>query len=135
MSTAATETISGEELQKTAAISLKDALYGRLLGLTALKGGGFSGEYGYGATMSVRGAQTTTENNLLILVDGIERSIDYMTLDEVESVTILKDAAATALYGYQGVNGAILVKPNVERLMASTMCQCLTTISLLLILK
>ena len=43
MSTAATETISGEELQKTAAVSLKDALYGRLLGLTALKGGGFVG--------------------------------------------------------------------------------------------
>ena len=110
LSTAATETISGEELQKTAAISLKDALYGRLLGLTALKNGGFSGENGYGATMNIRGTQTTTENNLLILVDGIERSIDYMTLDEVESVTILKDAAATALYGYQGVNGAILVK-------------------------
>lgn len=110
MSTAATETISKEELQKTAAVSLKDALYGRLLGLTALKNGGFVGEYGYGANMSIRGNQTTTENNLLILVDGIERSIDYMTLDEVESVTILKDAAATALYGYQGANGAILVK-------------------------
>ena len=110
MSTAATETISGEELQKTAAVSLKDALYGRLLGLTALKNGGFVGDYGYGANMNVRGTQTTTENNLLILVDGIERSIDYMTLDEVESVTILRDAAATALYGYQGANGAILVK-------------------------
>lgn len=110
MSTAATETISGEELQKTAAVSLKDALYGRLLGLTALKSGGFVGETGYGATMNVRGAQTTTENNLLILVDGIERSIDYMTLDEVESVTILRDAAATALFGYQATNGAILVK-------------------------
>ena len=110
MSTAATETISGEELQKTAAVSLKDALYGRLLGLTALKGGGFVGEYGYGANMNVRGVQTTTENNLLILVDGIERSIDYITLEEVESVTVLRDAAATALYGYQGINGAILVK-------------------------
>ncbi len=110
MSTAATETISGEELQKTAAISLKDALYGRLLGLTALKKGGFAGDNDYGATMSVRAKQTTTESNLLILVDGIERSIDYITIEEVESVTILKDAAATALYGYQGANGAILVK-------------------------
>ncbi len=110
MSTASTETVSGEELQKTAAVSLKDALYGRLLGLTALKEGGFVGESGYGATMSIRAAQTTTENDILILVDGIERSIDYMTVAEVESVTILRDAAATALFGYQGVNGAILVK-------------------------
>ncbi len=110
LSTAAMQTISGEELQKTCAISLKDALYGRLLGLTALKQGGFSGDNGYGATMNIRGKQTTSENGLLILVDGIERSIDYMTLDEVESVTVLRDAAAVALYGYQGVNGAILVK-------------------------
>lgn len=109
-STAATQTISGEELEKTAAISLKDALYGRLLGLTALKQGGFSGSDGYGATMSIRGNQTTSENNILILVDGIERSIDYMTIAEVESVTVLRDAAAVALYGYQGINGAILVK-------------------------
>ena len=98
------------ELKKTAAITLKDALYGKLLGLTALKKGGFSGDYGYGATMNIRGVQSTSENGVLILVDGIERSIDYLTLDEVESVTVLKDAAAVALYGYEGVNGALLVK-------------------------
>jgi TonB-linked SusC/RagA family outer membrane protein len=110
LSTAASQTISGDELQKTAAISLKDALYGRLLGLTALKNGRFSGEDGYGANMNVRGAQTTSENNMLILVDGIKRSIDYITVDEVESVTVLRDAAAVALWGDEGVNGAILVK-------------------------
>lgn len=110
LSTAATQTITGEELQKTAAISLKDALYGRLLGLTALKNGGFSGDYGYGANMNIRGTQTTSENNMLILVDGIKRGIDYMTVEEVESVTVLRDAASVALLGYEGVNGAILVK-------------------------
>ncbi len=110
LSTAATQTITGEELQKTAAISLSDALYGRLLGLTTLKNGGFSGDYGYGANMNIRGSQTTSENNMLILVDGIKRSIDYLTVDEVESVTVLRDAAAVAMLGYEGVNGAILVK-------------------------
>ena len=110
LTTASTQTISGDELKKTAAITLKDALYGKLLGLTALKKGGFSGDYGYGATMNIRGVQSTSENGVLILVDGIERSIDYLTLDEVESVTVLKDAAAVALYGYEGVNGALLVK-------------------------
>lgn len=110
LSTAATQTISGEELQKTSAISLKEALYGRLLGLTVLNPGGYVGTSGSGAKFNIRGVQTTTENSVLILVDGIERSIDYLTVDEVESVTVLRDAAAVALYGYQGTNGAILIK-------------------------
>ena len=97
-------------MKKTAAITLKEALSGKLLGLTALNKRGFAGDYGDGATMNIRGVQSTSENGVLILVDGIERSIDYLTLDEVESVTVLKDAAAVALYGYEGVNGAVLVK-------------------------
>lgn len=109
--TASTMTITGEELKQTSAINLQDALYGRLLGLTAIKTGGFSGNANYGASFNIRGIQTLTdENNVLILVDGFERPIDRLTLDEVESVTVLKDAAATALYGYRGINGAILVK-------------------------
>jgi TonB-linked SusC/RagA family outer membrane protein len=108
-STASIYTISGEELQKTAALNLQDALYGKLLGLTVMKNGGFSGDGVYGGSFNIRGTQTTTENNVLILVDGLERYIDRMSVDEVESVTVLKDAAAVALYGYRGINGAILV--------------------------
>ncbi|MBP3218857.1 MAG: SusC/RagA family TonB-linked outer membrane protein [Prevotella sp.] len=110
LSTVASQTISGEELQKTAALTLKDALYGRLLGLTALKNGKFEGESDFGARLNIRGTNSTSENKMLILVDGIERSIDHLTLNEIESVTVLRDGAATALYGYEGVNGAILVK-------------------------
>ncbi len=107
---AAVSIITAEELQQTSAINLSDALYGRLLGLTAMKTGGFSGDDNYGAWFNVRGYQTLSENNVLILVDGIPRSIDRLTVDEVESVTVLKDGAAVALLGYKGVNGAILVK-------------------------
>lgn len=113
LSSAAVSIITSEELQQTAAINLSDALYGRLLGLTALKTGGFSGDDGYGAAwLNIRGFQSSGDfgNNVLILVDGMQRPIDRMTVDEVESVTVLKDAAAVALLGYQGVNGAILVK-------------------------
>lgn len=109
-STASTYTVSGEELQKTAAINLQDALYGKLLGLTAIKNAGFSGNGGYGGSFNIRGTQTTTENDVLILVDGLERPIDRMSVDEVEYVVVLKDAAAVALYGYRGINGAVLVK-------------------------
>ena len=109
-STASTYTISGDELRSTAAINLADALYGKLSGLTALKTGGFSGDEGYGANFNIRGNQTLTENGILILVDGVPRSIDRLTVDEVESVTVLKDAPAVGLLGYKGVNGAILVE-------------------------
>lgn len=109
-STAAVTIITGDELKQTAAINLSDALYGRLLGLSAFKTGGFSGDDGYGSWFNIRGNQTTSENNVLVLVDGIKRSIDRLTVDEVESVTVLKDAAAVALLGYKGVNGALLVK-------------------------
>ena len=61
LTTAATYTITAEELRRTSAISLADALYGKLLGLTALQNTGFKGEEGRGASFNIRGAQTTGE--------------------------------------------------------------------------
>lgn len=101
--------VSDKELRASGAINLSDALYGRLLGLTALKTGGFEGDDNYGANFNIRGYQTFSENGILILVDGIRRPIDRLTVDEVESVTVLKDAAAVALLGYEGINGALFV--------------------------
>lgn len=109
LSTAAAVTISGEELQQTSANNLAQALYGRLPGLTALSQGGFSGDENKGASFNIRGYHTLNDKSILILVDGYERPIDRLSVEEVESVTILKDAAATALLGHAGVNGAILV--------------------------
>ena len=110
LTTAATTTITAEELRRTSAISLADALYGKLLGLNAFQNTGFKGEEGRGATFNIRGVQTTGEKDILILVDGVERPIDRLTVEEVESVTVLKDAAAVALYGHEAVNGVLLVK-------------------------
>ena len=110
LTTAATYTITAEELRRTSAISLADALYGKLLGLTALQNTGFKGEEGRGASFNIRGAQTTGETDILILVDGVERPIDRLSVEEVESVTVLRDAAAVALYGHEGINGVLLVK-------------------------
>lgn len=108
--TAATYTITAEELSHTSAISLADALYGKLPGLIALQNTGFKGEEGKGASFSIRGVQTTGEKDILVLVDGVERPIDRITVEEVESVTVLKDAAAVAMYGHEGINGVLLVK-------------------------
>lgn len=109
LTTAATYTITAEELSHTSAISLADALYGKLVGLTAVQNTGFKGEEGKGASFNIRGVQTTGEKDILILVDGIERPIDRLSVEEVESVTVLKDAAAVALYGHEGINGVLLV--------------------------
>ena len=110
LTTAATYTITAEELGRTSAISLADALYGKLLGLTAVQNTGFKGEEEKGASFNIRGVQTTGEKDILILVDGIERPIDRLSVEEVESVTVLRDAAAVALYGHEGINGVLLVK-------------------------
>lgn len=110
LTTAAVTTITAEELRRTSAISLADALYGKLLGLNAYQNTGFKGEEGRGATFNIRGVQTTGERDILILVDGVERPIDRLTVEEVESVTVLKDAAAVALYGHEAINGVLLVK-------------------------
>ena len=110
LTTAAAYTITAEELSHTSAISLADALYGKLLGLTAVQNTGFKGEENTGASFNIRGAQTTGETDILILVDGVERPIDRLTVEEVESVTVLRDAAAVAMYGHEGINGVLLVK-------------------------
>lgn len=119
LSTASTMTITGEELSHTSAVSLSEALYGKLLGLTVLSKGGWVGDEDFGATYNIRGIQTYSDDGnsitdekhtILILVDGYERPINRMSVNEVESVTVLKDAAAVALLGHKAVNGAILVK-------------------------
>ncbi|MCR5408771.1 MAG: SusC/RagA family TonB-linked outer membrane protein [Bacteroidales bacterium] len=110
LTTAATYTITAEELSRTSAISLADALYGKLLGLTAIQNTGFKGEEDRGASFNIRGIQTTGETSILILVDGFERPIDRLSVEEVESVTVLRDAAAVAMYGHEGINGVLLVK-------------------------
>ncbi len=114
LTTASAYTITAEELSHTSAISLADALYGKLPGLVAVQNTGFKGEENRGASFNIRGIQTTGANNgekdILILVDGVERPIDRLTVEEIESVTVLKDAAATALYGHEAVNGVLLVK-------------------------
>ena len=60
-------------------------------------------------TFYVRGLQSLSSSTPLVLVDGLERDMSLVSPEEVESVSILKDAAAVALYGYKGVNGAILI--------------------------
>ena len=106
-STASISTVYNEEFDKRTAKNISQSLYGHGLGLVTLQNGG-----NYAAaepTFYVRGLQSLSSSSPLILVDGLERDMNLVSPEEVESVSILKDAAAVALYGYKGINGAILV--------------------------
>lgn len=108
--TGAISTVASADLRKTTSTRLDNALAGRVSGLSSMQSGG--GQPGVdGATMYLRGAATTNGKSPLILVDGVERdNIRTIDMNEVESISVLKDASATALYGVQGANGVILIQ-------------------------
>ena len=96
------------EVKRSTSANLSTAIAGRISGLTALQTGGRPG-FDY-STLYLRGAATTNETDPLILIDGVARE-NMNTLDpaEIETISVLKDASATALFGVQGANGVILI--------------------------
>lgn len=106
--TVSAASVSGAELRKTHTTSLSNTLIGRLPGLAIMNNGG---EPGFDdPDVFIRGRHTTGNNGQLVLVDGIQiNSLSYLSVDEIESVTVLKDAAALALFGAKAANGALLV--------------------------
>ncbi len=106
-STTATASASASDLSHKKTINPSNILYGQIAGLQVLQNA--NNAWNDGATLYVRGLGTTSSNAPLILVDGIERSLDVITVDEIESVTVLKEAVSTALYGIRGANGVVLV--------------------------
>jgi TonB-linked SusC/RagA family outer membrane protein len=105
--TGAISSIATKEIKQSPAANLAVSLAGRLPGLTAIQR---SGEPGRDATsLFIRGQGTTNGQAPLILVDGVERELTYIDPNEVASVTILKDASSTAIFGIRGANGVILV--------------------------
>lgn len=105
--TGAIASIQTKEIKQSPAANLAVTLAGRLPGLTALQR---SGEPGRDHTaLFLRGMGTLNGTAPIILVDGVEREMTYIDPNEVESVSILKDASSTALFGVRGANGVILV--------------------------
>ena len=104
---------SGEELQKVGHVTdLKQALTGQLPGLTTVTASGEPGGIGWETSATqvyIRGQNTWNGGQALILVDGVERDMSNIDPNEVESVSMLKDASATAVFGVKGANGVILI--------------------------
>ncbi|OZI05321.1 SusC/RagA family TonB-linked outer membrane protein [Siphonobacter sp. BAB-5385] len=105
--TGAVASIGTKELVQSPVSNLTNALAGRLPGLITTQR---SGEPGVdGSTLYIRGVNTLNNATPIVMVDGVERSMDYLDPNDIESLTILKDAAATAVLGMRGANGAVLV--------------------------
>ena len=119
LSTMATDAVYTTDLTKTPVTSIKSAITGRLAGLYTNQNSGRLGSEGRtdgtasllslgslgsdAVTMSLRG------QNPVIIVDGIPRQLTIFNMEEIESITVLKDAVSTAMLGVKGASGAILI--------------------------
>ncbi|MES2375390.1 MAG: TonB-dependent receptor [Bacteroidota bacterium] len=119
--TSSVSQVSGEDINKRPVSNLQQSLQGLAAGVTVLDQGGAPGRSA--ATIRVRGVTTFNINNAdadrgafdlskndpLVIIDGIEQSLAFINPDDVESMTLLKDASSTAIYGSRATNGVILV--------------------------
>ena len=104
----AISTVSGSKIQKNSkAFTAQNALYGQLAGLIALENGG--DPWNRDASLMIRGTHTLNHNGIIVIVDGFERNLSSIAIDDIETVSVLKDAAALATYGHRGANGVLVV--------------------------
>ncbi len=106
--TGSVSSIRGEELMTYPDLVTGNALAGKLSGLTVVQQSGGLGSNS--PEFYVRGYSTTGNAQAVVLVDGLERPFDDLLPEEIESVSVLKDAAAKILYGPRAANGVVFVK-------------------------
>lgn len=100
--TGSVSTINSEELLKSPTANVTNALAGKISGISAVQNTGQPGADE--ALLAIRG-----NRDILVIVDGVERSFSQIDPEEIESVSVLKDASATAVYGIRGGNGVLIV--------------------------
>lgn len=99
--------VGNSDLKSTPVSSITNALTGRIPGLVTRQESGRPG--GDNAALFIRGRASLNDSSPLVLVDGVERPMAQVDPDDIETISILKDASATAVYGVRGANGVILV--------------------------
>ncbi|MCQ2176050.1 MAG: TonB-dependent receptor [Bacteroidales bacterium] len=105
--TGAVSAVSGEGLLKAPVANVANALQGNLPGVSAVQASGMPGDDE--PVIRIRGVGSLNSAEPLVLVDGVERSFSQLDPNEIESISVLKDASATAVFGVRGANGVILV--------------------------
>lgn len=106
-STASVSVITNKDVNKRGARNIGNNILGQGSGLVGLDGAGLFNAQN--PTFYIRGVQSSSGSTPLIIIDGVERAMENVVAEDVESVQVLKDAAATALYGYKGANGVLLI--------------------------
>ena len=105
--TGAISTMEGNSIIEKPVSQLSTALQGMAAGVTITQG---SGQPGLDAgTINIRGVGTLNENSPLVLVDGMEFNINDVDANDIANISVLKDAAASAIYGVRAANGVILI--------------------------
>ncbi|MDP4277363.1 MAG: TonB-dependent receptor [Bacteroidota bacterium] len=104
--TGAVSSLKGDEVLKTTTTDAATALQGKIAGVVIERN---SGKPGAGVSVKVRGVGTLGSTTPLYVVDGIYSSSLMLSPEEIESIEVLKDASAAAIYGAQAANGVVLV--------------------------
>jgi len=99
--------VKGSDLAKRTTIQTSQALQGMAAGVTVTSTSGKPGKEN--TSIRIRGIGTINDNNPLVLVDGISSSLDAVDPNDIESMSILKDAASSAIYGSRAANGVVLI--------------------------
>ncbi|RYF96963.1 MAG: SusC/RagA family TonB-linked outer membrane protein [Chitinophagaceae bacterium] len=99
--------VSGKDLINRPVPNVTGALQGVLPGVTVVRGSGQPGDEGYG--IRIRGFTSANSASALVLVDGIEQDMNLIDPNDVESLTVLKDASASAIYGARAAAGVVLI--------------------------
>ena len=101
-------TVRGNVLDEASVQTPGNALFGRINGLRVFQESGYFPDERQ-PTFDIRGRSTMRNNGILVLIDGVERPLNSVVVEEIESVSILKDAASKAKYGLRGGNGVMLI--------------------------
>jgi len=107
--TGAIVSVGNADLVKSPASAVTNSLAGRVTGLTTVQGTGQPGADDPAIYVRGIGSLTASASTPLMLVDGVERAFSQIDPNEIESISVLKDASATAVYGIRGANGVIIV--------------------------
>lgn len=99
--------VQGESLVNSGISNITNAISGKLSGVTTLQSSGQPGQND--AEIIIRGVSSFNNSSPLVLVDGVERDFASIDPNEVENISVLKDASATAVFGAKGANGVIIV--------------------------
>lgn len=106
--TGAVASVNSDEILKTPTANVESSLAGRIPGLTAIQSSGEPGRDD--VTFYLRGVGTTNGKAPLVLVDGVPRdNMSSINSNEIATISVLKDASATAVFGVRGANGVILI--------------------------